>query len=212
MRIHPLIASARLTTALLSAAGLGFAAPSVKTAAAPASHPMAAPSAKPAAAPLDTSRIHKLYMESEFDAAIAVLESDLKGRWPLTHADSVFIYKYLGVMYTSKYDSREVGKRYMYQLLVMEPSARINELFASDMIYMIFKNVQDEYFSTHPHDAPPPPPPPHPHDDPEQSTGHAGWYWAGGAVVVIAAGATAYVLLNRPQDKKNVHPVTEPTK
>jgi hypothetical protein len=159
---------------------------------------------KTAASTLDTARIRKLYMESEFDHAIGLLEKDLKGKPSLTHADSVFIYKYLAVMYTSKYESRELGKRYMYQLLAIEPSARISDMFASDMIYMIFKNVQDEYFAMHPQDGPPPPPP---HKETSRSSGHTAWYWVGGAVLVLTAGVTAYVILDDAPSKKVAHPV-----
>jgi len=79
-------------------------------------------------------------------------------------------------------------------------------MYASDMIYMIFKNVQDEYFATHPQDGPPPP---HPGKDPRASSGHAAWYWAGGAGLVLAAGTTAYFLFARPSAKKINHPVGE---
>jgi hypothetical protein len=190
----------------------GFAAPLPRPATAPSAHPVPAVAAKPIANPapvpapllLDTAKVHKLYMESEFDEAIASLEGDLKGKRSLGHQDSVFIYKYLGVMYTSKYESRELGKRYMYQLLVMEPAARISDMFASDMIYMIFKNVQDEYFATHPHDVPQPPPP---HKDPESSSSHAAWYWAGGLGLAVAVGVAAYVFILEPSKKTVSHPI-----
>jgi hypothetical protein len=33
-------------------------------------------------------------------------------------------------------------------LLMVEPTARILDMYASDMIYMIFKNIQDEFDAT----------------------------------------------------------------
>jgi hypothetical protein len=48
-------------------------------------------------------------------------------------------------MYAAKYDTRERGKYFMHQLLMTEPTAKIMDMYASDMIYMIFKNIQDEY-------------------------------------------------------------------
>ena len=100
------------------------------------------PTAKPV---MDTLTIHKLYVEGDFDEAIERLDRGLKYSGPFSHQDSVFIFKHLGVMYTSKYETRELGKKFMMQLLEVEPTARIMDMYASDMIYMIFKNIQDEY-------------------------------------------------------------------
>jgi hypothetical protein len=36
-------------------------------------------------------------------------------------------------------------KAFFYQLLSVEPTARILDMYASDMIYMIFKNIKDEF-------------------------------------------------------------------
>jgi len=94
---------------------------------------------------LDTNAVHKLYIDGDFDEAIDRLETGLKYVVPLSHEDSVFIFKHLGVMYTSKYETREKGKQFMMRLLEVEPTARIMDMYASDMIYMIFKNIQDEY-------------------------------------------------------------------
>lgn len=93
----------------------------------------------------DTTAIHKVYLEGDFDEAIDRCEAGLNYVAPLSHDDSVFIFKHLGVMYTSKYETREKGKGFMMRLLEVEPTARIMDMYASDMIYMIFKNIQDEY-------------------------------------------------------------------
>lgn len=94
---------------------------------------------------VDSLTVHKLYMDGEFDPAIAMLESNLKSAKDLSHNDSVFIFKHLGVMYAANYETRERGKLYMHKLLMVEPTAKIMDMYASDMIYMIFKNIQDEF-------------------------------------------------------------------
>lgn len=96
-------------------------------------------------AAFDTTSIHKQYLEGDFEEAIDKLETGLKYVTPLSHEDSVFIFKHLGVMYTAKYETREKGKQYMLRLLDVEPTARLMDMYASDMIYMIFKNILDEY-------------------------------------------------------------------
>ena len=96
---------------------------------------------------LDSAKVRKLYLDGEFEAAIAILETGLNEQRPFNRNDSVFIYKHLGVMYAARYETREKGKFYMHQLLMTEPTAKILDMYASDMIYMIFKNIQDEFAS-----------------------------------------------------------------
>lgn len=131
---------------LILSIGLVCAAP--KTSTKPLSKPSATPSvtiAEARRAAFDTTAIHKQYVEGDFEEAIDKLESALKYVTPLSHDDSVFIFKHLGVMYTAKYETREKGKQFMMRLLDVEPTARLMDMYASDMIYMIFKNIQDEY-------------------------------------------------------------------
>jgi hypothetical protein len=112
-----------------------------------ASSPAAAPAAASATPRLDSARVHRLYLDGEFDAAIAILEDNLKETRQYRHEDSVFIFKHLGVMYAAQYETREKGKYYMHKLLSVEPTVRIMDMYASDMIYMIFKNIQEEFES-----------------------------------------------------------------
>ena len=100
--------------------------------------------ASEARGPLDTTTVHKLYMEGEFDRAIVILERAFKENRIPTHGDSVFALKHLGVMRAANSVTRETGKRYLYQLLNIEPTVRIADMYASDMIYKIFQNIQEE--------------------------------------------------------------------
>lgn len=84
-------------------------------------------------------------MDGEFESAIRQLEHASGNGLLKTHADSVFAYKHLGVMYAAQYETMERGKNYMYRLLSIEPSVKILDMYASEMIYMIFRNVQTEY-------------------------------------------------------------------
>jgi hypothetical protein len=98
-----------------------------------------------AAQSLDTAKVRGLYIDGEFQSAIEILEGSLNTTLQLSHTDSVFIFKHLGVMFAADYEKRERGKMYMFQLLMTEPTAKILDMYASDMIYMIFKNIQDEF-------------------------------------------------------------------
>lgn len=166
----------------------------------------AAASKKPVPAkksgPLDTATVRKYYLDGDFDPAIDLVETTLRYKTGFSHEDSVFMFKHLGVMYAARYETREKGKHYMHRLLEVEPTARILDMYASDMIYMIFKNIQDEFDSTRqrlgrtnsagggqgngPQDSPRPSP------ETEKKEGSSAFLWLGGATVAVAAGVATY--------------------
>jgi hypothetical protein len=161
---------------------------------------------------LDTGTVRKLYLDGDFEEAIGLLDSLLKSKARFDHYDSIFIFKHLGVMYAANYETREKGKYYMHQLLMVEPTARIMDMYASDMIYMIFKNIQDElassrmvYERAEPHltrNAQNGPADKSGRQEPEAPklhSNHKALYWVGATGLVLAAGATAYlVIVNQP--------------
>ena len=110
-----------------------------------ASRPAAAAAVSPAAPTWDTTAIHAQYIDGDFEHAIGRIEAALQSKAVSTHEDSIFAFKHLGVMYAASETSRERGKYYMLQLLTIEPTARIMDMYASDMIYMIFRNIQEEF-------------------------------------------------------------------
>jgi hypothetical protein len=207
-------ASACLLTMLLFQGAWSKSAASAKPAPKPKANSAAA---SPASSPLqlDSARVHRMYLEGEFDAAIAILEDNLKETRQYRHEDSVFIFKHLGVMYAAQTETRERGKYYMHKLLAVEPTARIMDMYASDMIYMIFKNIQEEFASTRmllaerqgnaartdsrpvrkreqPSEAKPRPA----GASKEKPSEGKKWMWAGIAVAAVAAGGGAYYLIN----------------
>jgi hypothetical protein len=176
------------------------------------------PAAKGAKPALDTARVHSLYLDGDFDQAIRLLDNALRGRKPLTHADSVFAFKHLGVMYAATPATREKGRYYMLQLISIEPTARILDMYASDMIYLIFRNVQEEYENKRgktavaaPVDTTPAPlaaapkdtlPAPAPAARPAPSRNRALYWVAGGAAITAGAAGLLFILLDNPQPKK----------
>jgi hypothetical protein len=163
--------------------------------------------AQPAPA-FDSVKVHKLYLEGDFDEAIDLLETAIREKKTFTHEDSVFFCKHLGVMYAAKYETREKGKYYMHTLLMVEPTAKILDMYASDMIYMIFKNIQEEFEDSRMRltraeghvrgnaqgDSMPVAKTP-PKQDPKVSEGHP-WVWVGAGTALVAAGATTFFILN----------------
>jgi hypothetical protein len=176
--------------------------------------------AKPAAnrPALDTAKLHATYLDGDFEQAIRTMEAALKSKKPLSHGDSVFIFKHLGVMYAATPATREKGRYYMAQLIYVEPTAKILDMYASDMIYLIFRNVQEEFEHKYPQVAKPAPvvvdtvpkpvaapaPAPAPAPVARQSSKSKTLYWVtGGAVVAAGTAGLLFVLLDNPKPKKH---------
>lgn len=209
--------------ALLLTVSLGYSAPKRNTKSPTAANPSASTQTS-ATAPLDTAQVRKYYMDGDFDPAIDILETSLRYKKNLDHEDSVFAFKHLGVMYAAKYETREKGKHYMLQLLNVEPTARILDMYASDMIYMIFKNIQDEFEAARTrldradsmlvkNNRPAPHPEPEPKEKPKQG-GSSTYVWAGatGAALVMAGVATYWAFSDEPKTKLVDHTLPENAK
>ena len=97
--------------------------------------------------PLDTAAIHSAFINGDFDQATTPLESALQSKRAMSHADSVFTYKHLGVIYAAAAATREKGRFYLYQIVSLDPNANILDMYASDNIFLIFRNVQEDYKS-----------------------------------------------------------------
>ncbi len=167
---------------------------------------------------IDSAKVRKLYLDGDFDEAIEILEDAIKERKTFNHGDSVFFCKHLGVMYAAKYDTREKGKYYMHMLLMVEPTARILDMYASDMIYMIFKNIQDEFDATRVRldraeknwkgsqgDSMPVAKTPEPkHAQTEKESNSHPMVWVGAGTAVVAAGVAAYFIFSDTPATKHV--------
>jgi hypothetical protein len=186
----------------------------------PAASSKAVSAAKVAPKPaMDTAALHATYLDGDFDKAIRIMEAALKNKKnPVSHADSVFIFKHLGVMYAATPATREKGRYYMAQLIYIEPTAKILDMYASDMIYLIFRNVQEEFANKHPNVASPvavaavdtapktAAPPPEAKPAPAaRSPGRSRKtiYWVAGGAVAVGAVGLLFVLLDSPEPKNH---------
>jgi hypothetical protein len=165
---------------------------------------------------LDSASISQFYKGGDFDKAVPILDSLLKSKRVRTHRDSVFAFKYLGVMYLANDKSRELGKYYILQLLLLEPGERLLDMYPSDKIYAIFKIVLDEFtaaqsklnpqsgfLATAP-EAPkeselaPPPKKSVAKKWPKRRT----YYWVGAVSVMAVIGVATYLISRNRPDKK----------
>jgi hypothetical protein len=97
-----------------------------------------------AGAALDHEAIHKLYADGELDKARGILEDFQRANSTWSREDSLFLYKYLGVIHSHRKETREKGKAYFYKLLKADPEARILDMYASVAVQEIFQDAKQE--------------------------------------------------------------------
>jgi hypothetical protein len=96
---------------------------------------------------LDKEAISHAYFEGEFSRILPPLET-YRQSFPstATKEDSIFVYKYLSVIYAADPSTRNKGESCMVQLIKMKPAIELIDLYISDNIAAIFKDVKSTYF------------------------------------------------------------------
>jgi hypothetical protein len=93
----------------------------------------------------DAMVLKTAYSDGEFEIGI---EKGMKW-WnqgkDLNHSDSLFISKYLAVMFGADEVTREKSKYFMHKMLTMDTTATVMDLYASDAIYKMFETVKTEF-------------------------------------------------------------------
>ena len=149
---------------------------------------------------LDKEAISHAYFEGEFSRILPPLEM-YRQSFPATATkdDSIFVYKYLSVIYAADSSTRNKGESCMVQLIKMKPTIELLDLYISDNIASIFKDVKKNYLQQQKYVRE--------HDlvgnDIQDSSGaippkkrsHQWIWWTTGAVGVAAVATTAVVLL-----------------
>ncbi len=94
---------------------------------------------------LDKEAVKAFYFEGEFDKVINILEPWRKANPNASLADMVFIYKYLSVVHAANPATRKRAESYMYQLLKLKPTIELLDMYISDSIEGIFKDVRADF-------------------------------------------------------------------
>ncbi len=95
---------------------------------------------------LDKDAISHSYFEGEFSRVLPPLEA-YRQSFPgnAKKEDSIFVYKYLSVIYAADPKTRQKAESYMVQLIKLMPTIELIDLYISDNIESIFKNVKKSY-------------------------------------------------------------------
>lgn len=95
---------------------------------------------------LDKAAISKSYFEGDFSRILPPLETWRQGLAEnKTRDDSIFVIKYLSVIYAANPATKEKSKSFMFQLLSLAPTIEILDMYASDEIERMFHTVKTEF-------------------------------------------------------------------
>ncbi len=94
---------------------------------------------------LDKSAISKAYFEGDFHRILPPLETWRTSRATKSRDDSIFVYKYLSVIYAADSTTMNKAESFMVQLIKLMPTIELVDMYISDNIEAIFKNVQEKY-------------------------------------------------------------------
>jgi hypothetical protein len=94
---------------------------------------------------LDKPTLSKAYFEGEFWTVERALETFRISGYPMNRDDSVYVFKYLSVIYASDPSKRTKAESYMVQLIRMMPTIDLLDLYISDNIQSIFAQVKTAY-------------------------------------------------------------------
>lgn len=98
--------------------------------------------------PFDTLarvRIHAEYGEGNFEIVIQALEDHRARNREFRRSDSLFLAKYLGVVYASNPATREKGKYWLYRMLQIDPGADLVDMFVGEAVDRTFEKVRQEF-------------------------------------------------------------------
>lgn len=162
---------------------------------------------------LDKEAISHAYFEGEFSRVLPPLEM-YRQSIPAnaTREDSIFVYKYLSVIYAADSTTRPKAESFMVQLIKLMPTIELIDLYISDNIQAIFKNVKSEYLKqqeyVRDHDEYG-----HPKNSPEKTAlksdrkNNSVWWFAGSVGAAAAIGTVVYFYNPDEEPRKTVVPI-----
>jgi hypothetical protein len=152
---------------------------------------------------LDKNAISHAYFEGEFSRILPPLETFRQSYPNPSKDDQIFVYKYLSVIYAADSSTRKKAESYMVQLVKLMPTIELIDLYISDNIQAIFKDVkanflkQQKYVREHDVYG-------HPSGSEMDSTStdkprkksHPAFWWTLGGLGLTASAVTTYFLLS----------------
>jgi hypothetical protein len=94
------------------------------------------------AKPVDRNEVLSLYMEGDFETLVALLENIRRERQLRDREDSIFIYKFLGVIYGADERTKRKAESFLYQMLELDPNEDLSALGVGQSVQKIFERAR----------------------------------------------------------------------
>ncbi len=94
---------------------------------------------------LDTASLRKLYLDGDLEKVAASLEAWRAKGMPGGHADSVFTYRHLGIIYASSEENQVRAESYLNLLLNLEPDIDILDPIVSPSVDAFWERVRTRH-------------------------------------------------------------------
>ncbi len=88
-------------------------------------------------------------MSGEFETLVALLENVRRERQLRDKEDSIFIYKFLGVIYGANENTRRKAESFLYQMLKLDATEDLSTLGVGDSVEAIFDRVRVRFGRAH---------------------------------------------------------------
>ncbi len=90
-------------------------------------------------------KVQNWYYNGHFGEIIQALEEYKRSGQMKTRDDSIFVYKYLGVIYGADSDEQKKGEAYLYSFLRLEPQSDLDDMHLSGPIQDLFDKVRQRF-------------------------------------------------------------------
>lgn len=94
---------------------------------------------------LNLQQIRSQYSDGNLDSVVLFIDSFRAKHTRYSLRDSVFIAKYLGVVFTANPDSKEKGKYWFYKMLQLAPRENLLDLYVGESVEHTFDKVKEEF-------------------------------------------------------------------
>ena len=99
---------------------------------------------------LSKQKITEWYYQGEFDRVIELLEFYRSSNKEITKEDTIFVFKYLGIIYASDPEERTKGEGFLYSLVKISPQVNMADMHLSEDLEELFQKIKNRYLKEHP--------------------------------------------------------------
>lgn len=154
---------------------------------------------------LNREKIKTCYYNGDFEEILKRLELFSHTHQSMNRMDSLFVFRYLGIIYASNPELETKGEGYLYTLIKMDPDVDFSDMLLSKELEQLIEKVRMRYYKYHkktlPSKAAQSAPVTTPVDAQSPDKGSRKWLWAAGGTAIAALAVTTLIAVNKEPDK-----------